>query len=178
MTADTRQVRFETLFRSHVDGVRRYVARRAADGVEDIVAETFTVAWRRLDDRPADAFPWLLAIARRVLANQRRSDARRGALADRIARLEPPPAVVDEEDPRGPAVLEALARLSEPDREVLLLVECDGITRQQAAVVLGVSRAQVRVRLHRARRRFIASYQSEPGSPAGSIAEGAPHVAC
>ncbi len=49
------------------------------------MAETFLVAWRRLDDVPADALPWLYGVARRVLANERRSAGRRAALEQRVA---------------------------------------------------------------------------------------------
>ena len=41
----------------------------------------FLTAWRRFDRVPDDALPWLLGVARRVLANARRSAARRPALA-------------------------------------------------------------------------------------------------
>src|SRR5690242_21041229 len=77
MPDETRQERFEAVFRAHVALVRRYVARRTGEGVDDVVAETFPAAWRRLDDVPADAAPWLLGTARRMLANQRRAAPRR-----------------------------------------------------------------------------------------------------
>jgi RNA polymerase sigma-70 factor (ECF subfamily) len=70
----TRNERFEGLFRDNYAAVRGYALRRAPrDMAQDVVAETFLVAWRRLDDVPADALPWLYGVARRVLANQRRS---------------------------------------------------------------------------------------------------------
>ena len=56
------------------------------------MAETFLVAWRRLDDVPADALPWLYGVARRVLANQRRSADRGAALERRLAGAERPAA--------------------------------------------------------------------------------------
>jgi RNA polymerase sigma-70 factor (ECF subfamily) len=75
-----REQEFEALFRAHAGRVRSYVARRVAEGRDDAVAETFTVAWRRLEDVPEDALPWLLGVARRVLANQGRAAQRRVAL--------------------------------------------------------------------------------------------------
>jgi RNA polymerase sigma-70 factor (ECF subfamily) len=70
----TRNEGFESLFRDHYAAVRGYALRRAPrDMAPDVVAETFLVAWRRLDDVPADALPWLYGVARRVLANARRS---------------------------------------------------------------------------------------------------------
>ena len=82
----TREDRFEELFREHYGAVRGYALRRApADLAQDAVSETFLVAWRRLDDVPADALPWLFGVARRVLANQRRSADRSSALERRLA---------------------------------------------------------------------------------------------
>jgi RNA polymerase sigma factor (sigma-70 family) len=131
-----------------------YAARRAPAAVaQDVVAETFLVAWRRLDDAPADALPWLLAIARRQLANQRRGEHRRGALLARMRALEPrwtPPASAE----LDPALFEALARLPGHEREALLLTAWDGLDARAAAVVAGCSPAAFRVRLHRARRRI------------------------
>jgi len=171
-----REERFEALFRAHLPRVRAYVARRVADGVEDAVAETFTVAWRRLDDVPADPLPWLLGVARRVLANQHRSARRRRSLVERM-RGEPGEVLIaHEEDPRADAVRAALSSLRERDREILLLVDCEGLDREQVAEALGVSRAEVRVRLHRARTRFAARYEaarpSDPG-PAVTTTQGA-----
>lgn len=63
-----RDALFSALFRAHHGAVRRYVTRRAwPDAVDDVVAETFLAAWRRLDDVPADPLPWLLTAARWAL---------------------------------------------------------------------------------------------------------------
>ena len=77
--------RFEALFRAHAGAVRTYVRRRSdAEGADDVVAEVFLVAWRRLGDVPEDPLPWLLGVARRVLANRRRRASRDAALLNRI----------------------------------------------------------------------------------------------
>ena len=79
---------FEQLFNAHYWAVRGYVLRRSPSGAaEDVVAETFLVAWRRLDDIGEDPLPWLLGVARRVMANQHRAERRRGALATRLQDL-------------------------------------------------------------------------------------------
>jgi DNA-directed RNA polymerase specialized sigma24 family protein len=147
--------RFEAAFEAHHPVVLGYALRRSAteQDAEDAVADTFAIAWRRVDrlPDPADALPWLLAIARRVLANQRRSIGRRLRLVVRLrveerASAPTPPA-------SGPAI-DALDRLPPDDRELLRLLAWDGLTQAEAGVVLGMSANAVAIRLHRARRRF------------------------
>jgi RNA polymerase sigma factor (sigma-70 family) len=143
--------RFTRLFDAHFRSVSAYARRRTTSAeADDAVAETFLVAWRRLDEVPENAKPWLLGVARRVLANQRRAAGRRGALAERIADQA---GDSDARRPRPP-VLRALSRLSEPDREVLLLVAWDGLSTAEGAVALGCSQTAFKVRLHRARGRL------------------------
>jgi RNA polymerase sigma-70 factor (ECF subfamily) len=154
-----REERFEALFRAHLPRVRAYVARRVAEGVEDAVAETFTVAWRRLDDVPAGdaARPWLYGVARRVLANHHRGERRRSALVGDLAgRLRTDLAAHRPAAPEGDlaAVAAAFGELSDDDRELLALVGWEGLDRAEIAAVLGCSRNAVRIRLHRARRRL------------------------
>ena len=65
--------------------VLAYALRRTSrEQAEEVLAETFIVAWRRLNEIPDDPIPWLLAVARRVLANQRRATSRREALDQRL----------------------------------------------------------------------------------------------
>jgi RNA polymerase sigma-70 factor (ECF subfamily) len=147
-----RRRRFEQVFDENLRAVYRYVLRRAgALDVDDAVAEVFLVAWRRIDDVPADAKPWLLGVARRVLANQRRAAIRRASLAERT-RAEAAHASVDASD--APPILRALRRVSSRDREVLMLIAWDGVTVEEAAAVLGCSRGAAKVRFHRAKRRL------------------------
>ena len=144
--------RFERLFTAQYAAVAAYAKRRAAPvDADDAVAETFLVAWRRLDDVPDDARPWLFGVARRVLANQRRAARRRAALYDRAAT-----SLIATGDAVDTQVLHALARLSEPDREILLLAAWDGLTLAETTTVLGCSHTAAKVRLHRARYRLRA----------------------
>src|SRR5450755_4245173 len=121
-----RRTQFEALFAAHHDAVRRYVVRRqAAALVDDAVADTFLVAWRRLEEMPDRALPWLLGVARRVLADQRRAVRRRRSLSERLhvnARTDR--GARDWEPPAGltPELASALAVLTEHEREALLLV--------------------------------------------------------
>jgi RNA polymerase sigma-70 factor (ECF subfamily) len=146
-----RRERFAQTFEEHFRAVSAYALRRTTPAeAEDVVAETFLVAWRRLDEIPEEAKPWLLGVARRVLANQRRAAGRRHALKERVAGV---PAS-EQEPSRRPTVLHALACLSDTDREVLLLVAWDGLSVREAATTLRCTRTAMKVRLHRARRRF------------------------
>jgi len=157
------RARFDSLFQRHVAGVASYCRWRShslADA-EDAVAEVFLIAWRRFDAVPAGdaARPWLYATARRVLANQARANNRRRSLSEKL-HAERPPASADE-DPRVVRVHEALAALDPHDRELLLLVEWEGLAPAEVAAVLHRPAVAVRVRLHRARARFRAAYEAQ-----------------
>jgi RNA polymerase sigma factor (sigma-70 family) len=134
----------------------RHVDREAA---QEIVAETFLVAWRRFADVPAEPLPWLLVVARNTIANQRRSDDRRARLQAEVERLhhlaEPAPAA-DMTALQRAEVLTALAGLTPTQREALLLVAWDGLEPAEAARVAGCGLAAFHVRLFRARRRLRA----------------------
>jgi RNA polymerase sigma factor (sigma-70 family) len=154
--------RLEDLFRTYEPAIVAYLRRRSmADTVDDLVAETFLVAWRRLDDVPEEPLPWLLAVARRVLSTHRRGRDRRRNLGERLMDVQPRSHWWEEDgEDRATA---ALARLSERDREALMLIAWEGLTPQQAATVLGEPPGRFRVRLHRATRRMKALL-SEPES--------------
>jgi RNA polymerase sigma-70 factor (ECF subfamily) len=154
-----RRVRLEALFSEHARTVRAYALRRTdPTTADDVVAEVFVVAWRRLDDLPPDPLPWLLRCARNTLSNAQRSQRRRGALAQRLA-AEP------HIETRGDGRLaDALAALRPADRELLLLIAWDGLSPEQAASALGCSRGTLAVRLHRARRRLRRALDAEPAT--------------
>jgi RNA polymerase sigma-70 factor, ECF subfamily len=161
--SDSRIV-FERMFRAHHAAVHRYAMRRVEEAaVADLVAETFLIAWRRRDEIAGDPLPWLLGVARRVCANHLRSRQRRAALHQRLA-AQPVPAPLDREIvPACPdaGLREALAGLSERDREALLLVAWDGLNNREAAKVLGCSAQTFAVRLHRARARLAAALRAD-----------------
>lgn len=154
----------------------------ASESVDDVVSETFLVAWRRLHDVPDEPLAWLLGVARNVIATRLRGDARRLRLQARaqaehqLPVAEPPMGETD-----GGLVTAALRRLNEADREALTLIAWDGLTPSQAAAVLDIPVNRFRVRLHRAGKRMRwaleaesedASYSGEPTS-ADHISEGA-----
>ncbi|HTU78929.1 MAG TPA: RNA polymerase sigma factor [Solirubrobacteraceae bacterium] len=145
---------FEAHFRSFAGDVYAYALRRSsADVAQDVTAQTFLIAWRRRAQAPSEPLPWLYGIARGVLANERRSARRRGALVGRIA-AEPAPALASATSVEAREVLAAVARLSSRDSEALLLTAWEGLSTREAAIVLGCSAPALAVRLHRARRRL------------------------
>jgi RNA polymerase sigma-70 factor (ECF subfamily) len=150
------QARFERLYAVHAGAVRTYVRRRSqAHAADDVVADVFLVAWRRLGEVPDDPLPWLLGVARRALANRRRSAVRDGALRGRM-RFERDSVAEGPgcQDDFSETVMAALERLGEPDREALRLVAWEGLTPGQAAAALGVRANTFSARLSRAKRRF------------------------
>jgi RNA polymerase sigma factor (sigma-70 family) len=155
------QIRFGRLYRGQARAILAYALRRMDDTEDaaDVVAETFLVAWRRLDEVPSDgeAKLWLFGVARRVIANRHRAERRRTRLAQRLAeslRTE----LATRPAPAGEAgeILRAMAGLGDDDRELLLLVSWEELSPGEAAQVLGISSLAARSRLHRARRRLRA----------------------
>ena len=153
------QIRFGGLYRDQGRAILAYALRRVEDPEDaaDVVAETFLVAWRRLDEVPiaARARLWLFGVARRVIANRHRAERRRTRLAERLAeslRTE----LATRPAPAGEAaeVLRAMGGLGDDDRELLLLVSWEELSPGEAARVLGISSLAARSRLHRARRRL------------------------
>jgi RNA polymerase sigma-70 factor (ECF subfamily) len=135
----------------HSGAVFAYAARRVGrDRAEDVVADTFVVAWRHRAERPRQDLPWLLGVARRVIGERYRADGRWEALKARAALNG------SREDPADStaalAAWEVLAGLDDSEREALLLSAWEGLSGREAAAVLGTSAAAYRMRLGRARR--------------------------
>lgn len=161
--------RFEDLYAAHHVPLLGYALRRTdnTDDAADVLAETFLTAWRRIDEIPpgTQARLWLYGTARRVLANQRRGERRRLALADRLkadlaVSYRPPEYTGDLAE-----IAAALRKMPESDRELLALAAWEGLDPGQIATVLGCSRNAARIRLHRARRRFAVELGQYPASP-------------
>ncbi|GAA2209917.1 hypothetical protein GCM10009850_053760 [Nonomuraea monospora] len=154
--------RFTGMYDECRQRVWAYVVSRAGRQVADeVVSETFAIAWRRLDDVPEPALPWLLGVARNVLRDNVRAELRREAMAAEL-RAWTEGDVADQVTERMGG-LRALAALQEDDREILILVAWHGLTPGEAAKVIGCSSAAYRVRLHRARKRLKQAMEAEPG---------------
>lgn len=151
---------FEQLFRDTRTDLLAYVMRRSqsAEDAADVLAETYLIAWQKLDAIPSGerARLWLFGVARNLLLKGASRHRSRHALVERLAgelrRAHPPPAPV--EDERSSALHVALGALPERDREILMLTAWEGLTPKQIAVVVGIPVNLVRVRLHRARTRL------------------------
>jgi len=156
------------LYERHAPAVYRYLARRAGPAAaEDLLSEVFVAALgarqRVVAHHSGSALPWLYGIAMNVLRRYFRH--RQPAWA-----LEPGPGMDwDAVDTRLDAEAQrrqlrvALCSLSEPDRELLLLVAWEGLTSAEAAEVLGVSKVAARSRLHRARHRALQALHGNDG---------------
>jgi RNA polymerase sigma-70 factor (ECF subfamily) len=169
--------RFEALFDRHHKAVLGFALRRSAspDDAADAVAETFSLAWQKLDSVPdGDAARWwLYATARNTIANAHRSDRRRNELFSAVASelTQALDGISLDGDPREHVSIEvaaALATLSEEEREVLTLNAWEDLKPREIALVLGIGRAAARTRLHRARNKFIAVLGPYAAAPANA----------
>src|SRR6266576_1841551 len=161
--------RFGAVFDRHATAIHGYIARRLGrDAADDLVAETFLVAFRQrasYDPHQPSARPWLYGIATRLISRRRRDEVR---FFRAIARTGVDPAadpvadpVADEGIRRADAhtlhgqLAGALAGLAATDRDALLLV-ADGLSYAEAAQALGVPAGTLSSRLARARRKLRA----------------------
>ena len=179
----SREAVFARLYDCHYRSICEYCRRRVAtDVVDDAVAETFLIAWRRLDDVPSgdEALLWLYGVAHRVVAHQWRGDARRRRLQERLRLVVSNPAsamddsVIDGDQCR--LVLDAATRLGDTDAEVLRLVAWEQLSSHDVATVLAIEPNAVKQRLHRARRNLAREYRrldprqmSSPDAPKGGV---------
>lgn len=156
---EERTARFEAVYADTYEQILDYATRRCdtAEDAADVVAETFAVAWRRIDVIPSgnDGRLWLYGVVRNVLAHHRRSLVRRRS---RNVELDMDVADLYAYSPESSVELGAIAsafrELSDNDRELLSLVAWQGPNPGEIAKALDLSPNAVRVRLHRARRRF------------------------
>jgi RNA polymerase sigma-70 factor (ECF subfamily) len=141
---------------ANLDAVYRYLRQLTGNPhlAEDLTSETFERAlrvWNRYEPSRGPVLPWLVTIARRIALDHFRSDARRRGRELRAAAAEPfmapPPDIADDLPPQ---MAEALAALTQAEREVValrVLLDMDGA---EAASVLGISPTACSTQLHRA----------------------------
>ncbi|MET0565168.1 MAG: RNA polymerase sigma factor [Acidimicrobiia bacterium] len=159
------EVRFTELYRRYGRELHAYCARRSPGSqAADAVAETFLVAWRKIDQVPNGeaALPWLYGVAFRVLSHQWRRSARSGRLLEKLQGLAevetPTPDLVLVRRTEGQTVMKAAARLRPIDQEILRLTLWEELSHADAAIVLGLEPGAVKQRAFRARRNLANEY--------------------
>ncbi|MFH0516496.1 RNA polymerase sigma factor [Streptomyces sp. M41] len=168
---------FAAIFDRHADDIHRYIARRlGTDTADDLMAETFVIAFQRrhsYDPAHTHARPWLYGIATNLIGRHRREEARRLRALSRMAALpadrtaDGPEAAVAAglgADAAHGTVAGALAALPARYRDVLLVIAWGELDYAEAAQALGVPVGTVRSRLHRARTKL----QKALGGPSGT----------
>jgi RNA polymerase sigma-70 factor (ECF subfamily) len=146
---------FAAFYAAHYRPIAAYIRRRVPeDTAQDVLAQVFTLAWRRFDHvppPPGDRL-WLFGVARHTVADQQRSARRRLRLQARLAReAAVAPWAGPDTDPRYELVTAAIAALRPKDREALLLVLWDGLSHAEAAAVLNCTPNALELRYRRAR---------------------------
>jgi RNA polymerase sigma-70 factor, ECF subfamily len=179
-----REQRFREIYDAAYVDLLRYVRRRVhPTHAEDVVGDVMLVAWRRLDDVPADlsaARAWLFGVARKTLQNTRRRDDRNDAVAVRLAEVGPGPADAGELPDLvayRADIAAAWPLLSALHQEAIALSVLDGLSAPEAASVLGISSTAFRLRLSRARRtlrRHVDSTTADDRLPGRLASEGSP----
>jgi RNA polymerase sigma-70 factor (ECF subfamily) len=149
--------RFVEIYKSHYRSIYAYLRRRlAADLVDDAVAETFLVAWRKVNLIPLgeQTLPWLYGVAHRVVMHQWRGSQRSGRLHERLNSLRveaptpPEELIVSSSDSHQ--VLVAASKLKATDQEILRLSIWEGLSHEDIASALDLKTAAVRQRFSRA----------------------------
>lgn len=147
---------FEALYRTHAPEILGYLYRRGAgQDAQDLLDETFLIAWRRRDDLPGadNRRAWLFGTARRLLLAHRRQTPHELPLTDSMLAPDSAPAPLDG---RTQIVRMVLAELAEADRELLTLTAWEHLSVAEAGQALGIKPGTARVRLHRLRHRLAA----------------------
>ena len=154
---------FEILTRDHIDSVRAFLLSSLRDNVaaEDVLQETFLVAWRILDryDRKLPFGPWVRGIAAKLVLNHRRKLGRSrvhfcddqvlGQIDDgfrKFSRL-----TGDTFDEKLDALRACLSRLNGPQREAIRLHYEHGLHCKEIADRLGIGFEAVKKHLQRGR---------------------------
>ncbi|HEY1761769.1 MAG TPA: sigma-70 family RNA polymerase sigma factor [Acidimicrobiales bacterium] len=146
--------RFEDFFRENYSRLFQYVARRVPSAqVDDLVAASFIVAWRKFERTVHPTLPWLFRIASYEISNHRRSSRKWNNVVsfEVVGDLSSPSADSDVDAAEMDAVL---SRLSLADQEILRLIHWDALTRTEVAEVLLLTLNATNVRYHRALRRL------------------------
>ena len=169
----------DAIYRAHVQTVARWAQRLGGPMVEaeDVVQEVFVKVQRLLPEFRGDAAltTWLFRITNNVVRHRRRKERWRrwlgGALPEPLAQLaSPAPGPLEQlESSRAAAlVYRVLDGMGEAHRNVLIMLDLEGLSAGELERLTGVRAATLRVRLHRARAEFAArleALEQRPGRP-------------
>lgn len=162
---------FGAFYLAHRQPVMAYATRRVGPtDAEDVLAQVFMVAWRRLAEippAPGDRL-WLFGVARRVVADHRRSTLRRSRLTERLANEALVVGTPPDFSSMRARVDDALSQMSPVEREVFGLVLTEEMSHKEAAAVLGCSPNAVELRYRRARASFARAYTARPPAKRGT----------
>jgi RNA polymerase sigma-70 factor (ECF subfamily) len=159
-----------TLYAQHVNQVARWAARLGGPDLdlEDVVHEVFFIAHRRLASFRGDSSvdTWLFGITDNVVRHRRRKERWRRWLsgsadetAGHLASSQPDPLRLVERDEDAHIVYRLLDQVPERDRQILILCKLEELSTEDVGALLGITPANARLRLHRARARFLRAYE-------------------
>ena len=182
---------FDRLYDDTFQDVLSYCRRRAqsAEDADEAAAEVYLIAWRKFGEveRTAKPVAWLFAVARHVLLNQQRGNARRSRLVNRI-RQQPRALTVDiskgfEDSAVVAAVLKSLDNLEPLDQEIVTLAAFEGLSYEEIGIVVNKRSTAVKSRLYHARKQlrldldnrcYTESENKNPTPPEGSTRQAQP----
>lgn len=166
---------FEAFYRARYQEIAAYVRRRVPDdAADDVIADVFTVAWRRFGDVPVPPQdrPWMFAVARNTISDHRRGQRRWFRLGARLkadAAISGSPVGTPRAGEEYELVLRAMAGLRPAEREALQLVHWEELSHAEAAAALGCTVNAFELRYRRARQAVHAAVASATGPPSAAI---------
>lgn len=160
------------MYRMHVHQVGRWAARLGGPALdlEDTVHEVFAIACARLPSFRGDSSlaTWLFGITDKVVRHRRRKERWRRWLAGsadetagHLPASGPDPLKAAEQSQTARSVYRTLDQLADSDRRILILFELEEMSADEVGELLGIKPANARLRLHRARARFLRVYERE-----------------
>jgi RNA polymerase sigma-70 factor (ECF subfamily) len=160
-----------TLYAKHAQQVTRWAERLLGpdSDLDDVVHEVFFIAHQRLAGFRGDSSltTWLFGITRRVVSSRRRKNRwRRWLLGSSTEAMRQLPSTWPDPERQlqgveaARSVYRVLDQLPERDRQILILFEMEGLSAEEVGGMMGIKPANARLRLHRARVRFMHFYEA------------------
>jgi RNA polymerase sigma-70 factor (ECF subfamily) len=154
---------FAAIYDHYFPKIYNYARYRVQDAqtADDLTAQIFERALRELSSYQPERAPfgaWLFGIARHAIEDHYRAQKRRRWLSLDLlsghASSDPPPEEIAAERETHDRLLQALAELTDRERDVIALKFAAGLTNRQIAGVTSLGESHVGVILHRAARRL------------------------